>query len=1114
MAGLGQLAFAQHPPLPPSHHALPTGPCNHRDVVGTCGCRQFWDKCSAHIHENSKERRSSSERSTYCVCGHHACFHEAAIAPAPARAPACDNHNPATHLLDEASQANGSVDEQGHDGSSLSSTTGLPRVPSVCLLSNDRYPAANHAARSDAKQSRQTIAGLGLSMLNVGTTQPMNDGQQSVTSTEPDDIDIQRQLQKPHGELHVPVSRDSSAAVGQQSLTCSAAGPLDAVIEYNQMLHLDVCGDTIPNTYNPEDIIQSATEVATPSPRNTPDLALADQAVHDGKRFIEGLMRLSSHAERGNSPNTRPATAASAPTPKLLMPNSPHSSSSQEQLHNALRSASPQALQKLVSYLTPLHNLLSAMPNVANTMREHSDRISMLENNNSFNYVHPDDVQQTFDGFDGRILHLENRMDDHDVLHQAIDADQSSLRRGRELVAESFGSHHSIQSTTSSALIVAALDRKEVATEIGSIKDRLEVLEAAALPTSLNPWEVEVVLLPWGRDLRGVWFSPDEPMHNPSHAITQDTEEWTQARSSALAQPRTSLVPFRDTDSSPHPATRSPRSSHPFSDTDSGWSSQEISEWASGSSDELLAPKACGSNNLVYKRLKSRGFAVDVKLTNASAMDIQATISHAFKGFLERFKYNEEDENAMTNAYPGLRASFIPLRKVIRDSRLRFLTPSEMASSALWSAQFLASGVLMRVSGGKKRLYVTQREAYIQPTGELDDSWTWQRIRLLPRRQADSDSQMEGNEERCQPQVPEADAREACWAFFEAYDAPPVASINSSFASQHSVQLSMRPADRGWRRSMTPSSILKNRQPPQPPQPISPLSEFHPQRPMHHRTVSASVIEPTASTSSKRRLNTSPVKQSSAPQTQSRMPSNVTSRLKRRRVTNSYSPQPEVQEAQTTIWANTPRRSRESQSPFFSSEPQLLPLPRTGSDLTSRPSQRSLAAMGKSTPGPYATPYSGAFGADHPFADDGAYEGEDHHMSNILFGNRGFEDEDRPEYNVSYNNGGLEPEGHSRRKQTVPGDDLYQDDDGEPSWRGLTTGEDDSGSGSGSDDNAKAGVEMEAASFSGDGSTFDSEDDDDGDSSVNEGADDEDEDEGEDENDDDIYDTLLGVLQN
>lgn len=1115
MAGLGQPGLAQPIPSLPSPHALPTGACNHRDVAGTCGCRQFWDKCSAEVHQHSKERKSSSERSTYCVCGHHACFHEYTNAQAqvqiqpqvrlPARCDGrcrvqgggCDYHRSPKSRRDQryptetqsplrfktsnsngeqrlifngASHANGSgVDERVRDGSSMSSTTGLPRIPSMCLLSNDRYPAANVVTRNEADQSRGTIAGLGLSLVNVDQTQNMNDGQNSVVSTVPDEVDLQEiRLQGAHGELDVTSQRARLVPDGQPTLTGLVPGALQAFLDNNASLPLDVEGDTIPNTYIPDEYIQSATEVATPSITHTPDLAMVDKAIDQGKKFVEGLKQVASDMDQRDNSDEQPTTPSSGSASRR-----PTAHASQEQLQKILKSAPPQAVHELLSYLTPLHNLLRSIPNVARTMTEHDDRISMLEQNHSFNVVHPEDLHLQLDAYEGRLLHLENRVDDHDAFHMPSDADQNNdARRRVAAVNESFGSNHSIQSSTSSALILAAMDRKDVTAEIDGIKERLEVLEAAALPTSLNPWEVEVVLLPWGRDLRGIWFSPDEPMHDHSKSTTQESEEWTQARSSTLGRRRTSMVPFRDTDSSPHPsANRSSHSSHLFSDTESGWSSQEISEWVSGSTNELLSPKACGSNNLVYKRLKSRGLVVNVKFTSANANEIQKTISHAFKDLLERFKYNDEDENPMISSYPGLKASFIPLKKAIGDSRLRFLTPAEMASAALWSAQFLASGVLMRVSGGKKRLYVTQREAYTQPMDQMGDLWTWHEMRLLPRWQPDTDSQIEGNDEHCQPQVPEADAREPCWAFFEPYDAPP-ASANSSFASVHSIQLSMRPAERDWRRSITPSSILKNRLPPQP---ISPLSEFHP-RPIRHRTVSASIAEPAAS-STKRRLNGSPTKQTSAPQSQVRAPSETMSRLKRRRLTSSSSPRPQIvtREAQPTIWANTPRRSREPPSPFYSSEPQIR-LPRTSSDL-SRPSQRSAALAGKSTPFAYATPHSGPFIGAAGFGGGGDTEADD---------------------------------------------DIYQDDDddddGEQSWRGLTTGEDDS------DDDAEAGAtDVKLLNFS-DGDddsadeargklfSFESHRSKEAGGGVD-GDDDEDEEEEDEDDDEDVYDTLLGVLR-
>ncbi|OAG11458.1 uncharacterized protein CC84DRAFT_1133255 [Paraphaeosphaeria sporulosa] len=1087
---------------------LPTGPCSHRDVVGTCGCEQFWDAGSADIYHGSNQYRSGSQRSTVCVCGHHACYHKPAVAAAAARAPLydgrchthsgtqCDLHKAGgmprdlsqplnsppprtipTQLLmrNEASLANGSrVDNGTKDPPSQPSSSGLPRIPSICLMSNDRYPAANSAARDQANQSRQTIAGLGLSMLNVGDAARSFDGQQSVSSTVPDELDLGQPLDGTRAESRQPSAGQNSMRGEQGQSENAALGPLDAILEFNRNFHLDVGGDTIPNSFNLDDFVQSATEVATPSIRNTPDLAVTDQAVQDGKRAIEDLIRMTSGASQQHAADDRPASAASAP-PQLLLTNSPHTS--QEHVQNFLKTASPQSLQKLVSYLPSLYNLLNSIPNVANALKELNDRLSHLESNNSFNYVHPDDLHHQFDHVDGRLLHLESRMDDHDTLHQTIDADNSSLSYSRRRIAPvsgSFQSIRSLESTTSSALILAAMDRKETETEISGIKDRLDVLETFAMPPTLTkPWEIEVVLLPWGRDLRGIWFSPDESMHDQSNPTTQDSEGWTQARSSTHRQ-SSAPVPLRETDSSPYPASRhSSRSSHPFSDTESGWSSQAISNWASGLTEELLSPKACKSTNLVHKRLRSRGLVKDVTLHSASSRDIQLALAHAFKDMLEHLKYTDEDDEPTIRSYPGLRASFIPLRKVRHDSKLHFLTPAEMSSSALWSAQFLSADVIMHVTGGKKRLYVTQREAYVQSHDETGSSWTWQELRELPRYRPEADVRMEANDGQHHPQVAEADAKEACWTYFEAYDAPP-RSVNSSFGSHHSVELSMRPADRSWRRSITPASILKNPMP----QPISPLSENHPRRPSYarQRTVSASVLEPANASSSKRRMDGSPVKHSSQPHSL-RAPSASLPRMKRRRVSKSTSPRPALDadenatDVHVTAWANTPRRSREPFSPFFSSV--AAPLPRTASDLASRPSQRSLAGTSKGTPFAYATPHSGPLVGGPVFVGDGDTEADE---------------------------------------------DLYQDDDGEQSWRGVATGEEDNDL----IEDVEMGAEEELASFSlGSVSSIhdcDINNESDGDSDSDEAdadsgyaaqrTDAEDEDE-----DDDPLDALLGILQ-
>ncbi|KAF2268594.1 hypothetical protein CC78DRAFT_530035 [Lojkania enalia] len=1087
---------------------LPNGSCTFRDLAGgsTCGCNQFWDKCSAELHAGSTEKRPSSERSTWCVCSHHACFHQlhASIAPAESRVQpkcdghcqrqpgsSCDIHRAAAHVDEEVPpfegshgignghlkilqavpshellrqgtpQVNGTSQTEGpRDTTSQPSASGLPRVPSVCFLSHDRQPAAENESRqvrSDARQARHDLAGLGLSLINSQFVRSPTNRPQSVSSTVPDEVIL------PNGSYSESELLSTNTNSVRDEHEKGNNAPLDQVLEFNRHLHIDVGGDTIPNTYNPDEFMQSATEVATPSNVNTPNLGVADQAVQDTKRLIEALVKLTSSAEHRSGSETRPTSATSARIPQLLLTNSP--TLPQEHLQQALRSASPQTFQKLVSYLNPLHNLLNSIPNVATTIREINNRLDLLENQ-SFNHVHPEDVQQQFEMYDGRILEIEHWKDEHDRLHQAIDADYSSnsfCRRGVATTNDSFGSNHSVQSTTSSALIVAAMDRKEIDTEFESIKDRLSQLESVSMPTAINPWEVEIVLLPWGRELRGIWFSQDEPMHN-TRPTTQDSEEWTQVRTLRIAAQNSHPASPKLPELSVAHAQLQLFSKGPMpsSDAESGWSSQAISDWVTRLEDDLLSPKACGSNNLVYKRLQSRGFVKNVTLKSASARDIQATLSAVFGDVLECLHTTNADEHPFVSSFPGLRASFIPLRKAVKESRLRFLTPAEMASSAIWSAQFLAAGVMMRVSGGNRRLYVTHREAYLQPIEEEESCLTWQRLRQLPRFQEAQDSQTDGNEGHCQPQVAEADAREACWAFFEAYDQPPV-SVTSSFSSNHSIQLSVRPAERQWRRSITPSSILKNKQP----HPISPLSENHPRRPSysHDRTASTSAIEQLPQGTSKRRLNSSPVKQSSAPHAYSRRVSVSMSHPKRRRVGNS-SPNEDEQQDWANTWKNAPYPSREPPSPFYSSHPELL---RTNSDLASRPSQRSIAVVGKATPFAYATPHSGP-------------------VTGI------FKDQA----------GDTEP------------DDNYEDDndDDEQSWRGV----DEEGE-SGDDSDAQGGAEMDIGSSSDDsgfGSEREGDDDDEGYQGNNDylfGAqrqrqDDDDNEEG------DVFDTLLGVLRN
>ncbi|KAF2808055.1 uncharacterized protein BDZ99DRAFT_572924 [Mytilinidion resinicola] len=1017
---------------PSSKRPLPNGPCNHRDrAVGPCGCNQFWDKGSEDIHDASTEHRPSSERSTWCVCGHHACFHQMECRPRDrlptpisaraisgsvydARVNNSSGVRPLRTVQEDGATLGrsrvattgtlgrstsqrpqndriGRPSEQPHDSLSEPSTSYQPRIPSVCLMdTNERAPFTTHVETQTGANGRSQFsrspAGLGLLMNMSGVG--LADNRRQSFSTVPDDASVHRH----RTDSEVPSTKANSISDYNAQQINAAHATLGQFVDYNRQvpqIHINP-HDAIPDTYNPEDCITSATEVATPSIHNTPDLAAVDRNVQEAKRFVESLARNAERNASSGPGDTRPNTATPnlGGGPQLLIGNSP--ANPQDPLHNAFRSASPQLLQNIYPYLAPLHNLLSSIPNIPLAFREINDRIDGFEAN-SFAHVNPDDFNQQCQLLDERLLHLESRMDDHDKLHTAIDADQSSRDpfapglRGLS-GSGSLQSHQSfqssvVQSMTSTSLAAAAIDRKDIEVKFESIEERIGTLEAAALPTSVAPWNIEVVLLPWGKDLRGIWYSPDEAMHESS-ARTQDTEEWTQARSVRSMS----------------------RSSLPLNEANSGWSSQAISQWADDT-DDWLYPKACGRNNLAYQRLQSRGFVRNVSITSANAGDIQNAIGKTFGALLDHLgsaddvedgQHSDSGERSVTT-HPGLKASFIPLRKVFKSSRLRFLSSAEMSTPALWTAQFLVSGITMRLSKAVRRLYVTQRGAYLQESNNIEACWTWQRLRELPRIRPDSkSSQNEGINYSNASHVAEADAKESYWSFNVMLDQP--ASATSSFSSTHTGQLTLCQADHyQWpAEEPIPENLSTTSKPKAP---LSPLSIFPTRRPSLHRrrTLSAPLTDDDAfatthteqqaqhsASTSKRRIGASfDARARRASHSLSR--NHSASNPKRLRLHRSPSPfplqhyQPPVPVSQPSSsqaafrYMNTPRRSKEPPSPFFSS-PNRVPRSNSNSDATSRSQWSAVAGaemrfvqgMGQGqgvkeggTPFAYATPHSG-----------------------------------------------------------------------------------------------------------------------------------------------------------
>ncbi|KAJ9664873.1 hypothetical protein H2201_005094 [Coniosporium apollinis] len=985
---------ASSPPLNAVPHSLDAGKPIYVQLVRTdCDGRLRPVTEAEHISNRGDGQSTSfGARSTDVVAGAE-------------RTPGCNQgnsscnrqHQPHEHEALAREKTSAALDTVERDAQSNLSPSGLPRVPSLCLLNSDerrvlRDLDGNKASHRPSDSVDFGAAPRGISPTGLGLVMQAQAGGQararypSTSPTVPDESLPSTRKQSNASQRQS--SKESSVAEFRQRSDPSRLF-IQQVLEARQMIPPLEVSYAVPA--GAEELLQSATEVNTPSIANTPDLRGLDQAFQETKTLTDLLAQRVASAQ----PYPGQDSAAGMEADKALQGRArllaADNRLAEDSLYAALRSVPP-ALQRLLPYLGSIQTLLTDKSSVATALRNLATRVDLLENA-SFSYVPGDEFNDKYDFMDGRVTELEGRMDDHDKLLTTIDAPRSErgnpiLRRRSHVATEggsfasngSFRSNASLQSATSSALIAAAIDRSEAEARLKSIEERLGNLEAVAPPSYSDPWEIEVVFLPWGRDLKGIWFSPDDPLTHGSRGATQESEEWTQTR------PFKASIPLE-------------KAGH------SGWSEKAIQDWTD-TADEWLSPRACGPNSVAYKRLRSRGFVRSITLASPGARQLQTTILASFGDQLNVISRspNDMDDSELPDAGPdrtiylGLRAPFIPLRKIHKSSRLRFLTPAEMLTPAIWTAEFLAASVLMRAARGQKRLFVTHRDAYLQRSGNDSAAWNWQKLRELPRRSP------EQSEHNINPtHVAEGDAKEACWAYHPGLDPPP--SANSSFASNASVHSARSAPEHGSSRSsrnlsLRPAAMTLSASQPSTStpylQPITPLSELPPRRPppLHRtRTVSIPPSDSDAFTTGpqhqpKRRIVSR--EPSLAPYSSANMVSPSKTRHKRRRTHSPAVLIPRKVSNEDSAYGSrfTPRRSKEPPSPFFSSHPDV----RVPSDGGSR-SQVTAPPKSGGTPFAYATPHSGPVAQMH-YVDGGDTEPDSENEREEW---KGFKDEDEDE---------------------------------------------------------------------------------------------------------------------
>ncbi|KAI1085255.1 hypothetical protein F5B20DRAFT_136675 [Whalleya microplaca] len=548
-----------------------------------------------------------------------------------------------------------------------------------------------------------------------------------------------------------------------------------------------------------------------------------------------------------------------------------------------------------------------ALHQISDTVQTHEQRLDRLENV-SFSAVSHDGCDERHENADLRVTELESRVEEIEKVLNDDSSHVSGHRHSRRSgVHESTGSVVSV-STNGSEYMPS---RTELYSQLNALKSQLSQLQGvSSFPSYTRPWEVEVIFLPF--PLKSVWMETRDfaSQRLSGGGSNLDVDQWTQL---------------------PNTFSNMDPQSPDFTD----WAGPELE------SDWLLA-RACAPDRIVEQRLRSRGLVKNVTIRGPDARSVQQAMSDAFGTLFRTFsrmQANVHHGSTMHHRvakFLGLESPWVPLRKIHKDSRLRFLSPPEMVTPVTWDVQFLRSSVVMKATG-VQRLFITHPEAYLQDQDAYDNGWSWQRLRELSRVYADSQTSQE---------VPEADAKEDCWTWNNTIDEHPP-SVNSS------QSLSLRQAaQRNWRAiSMSPSHGLLNQSRVMSPS-LAPsrsgtrakspaiLKERKASRPPHIRTTSMPPVLPPLATSaqSRRRVtpHIQPYERHSSPQAVRVVPSatHVAARVKRRSTrsppgrrritprwsTASPSPIPEVLVARgTTPFYATPY----SNGPFVDARPSI-----------------------------------------------------------------------------------------------------------------------------------------------------------------------------------------------
>ncbi|KAL9052610.1 MAG: hypothetical protein Q9162_005300 [Coniocarpon cinnabarinum] len=536
----------------------------------------------------------------------------------------------------------------------------------------------------------------------------------------------------------------------------------------------------------PQEVDEIATEVATPSIVGTSEARDLDGAMNQVRAKVSSLhqdvtrlhaspnLALGRDKASPNAPNIHPG-----PGVRLRASVAGHAGPTLETNDNSGVSS---VLENLASNVASLRHLLAETPNLGVSLGKLGQRVDALETA-SFAHSAIEEHNDRFEQFEGHMIDVESRLGDLEKFCDEwfdttdSDGDQTSRIAGGLLQEEDLGqgptpliNMQCVQGVVNHRM--KAIQRlRNVEKRLGN----LNTMQAASDCTQ----RIEVVFLPWGPGLKGTWYTPNDASQAsgrgclPAALPTDMTQSVSPDKLNGLWQ-------------------KSANQNFTFDDASDEWPNAYLTARAIGPTP--------GMGGRVYERLKSRGFVRNVAFPNGSARTVYDTICKSFADVLQMTSHSHsrrgtaiESDHLTQTPLLALRSAFVPLRKIHKASRLRFLSISELATPALWTLPFLESSVFMKApSIGVTRLFITTPSAYLQ--SQKHTSWTWQRLRELPRvpEQELEDQRRSQKVHLYGDGVPEADAHEPCWEYEPKLDPSP--SQQTSFASNVSFESSHHPS--------------------------------------------------------------------------------------------------------------------------------------------------------------------------------------------------------------------------------------------------------------------------------------------------------------------------------